>query len=41
MRDASGVYGLTYRIGRHVPGAAAGIKDVLWQMAANHRCVRR
>ena len=42
MRDPSGqVYGLTYRIGRHVPGAAAGIKDVLWQMAANHRCVRR
>jgi hypothetical protein len=38
MRDPSRqVYGLTYRIGRHVPGAAAGIKDVLWQMAVNYR----
>jgi hypothetical protein len=38
MRNTSAaraVYGLTYRVGRHVPGAAGAIRDVLWQMVAN------
>jgi hypothetical protein len=29
------VYGLTYRVGRHVPGAAGALRDVLRQMVAN------
>jgi hypothetical protein len=36
-RDGRRVVGLTYRVGRHVPGAAAPLYDVLAQMAAVHR----